>query len=75
MTKEIGETDSEKAVPCWTVPRLGGESMSSHHLTIATAVHHKVNILLHCHCPLLSDILSNAAICPLRHLDTQKCTD
>ena len=25
MTVEVGETDSEKAVPSWTVPELGGE--------------------------------------------------
>ena len=37
MTKEIGETDSEKAVPCWTVPRLGGQYMSTTPLD-------------HCHC-------------------------
>ena len=27
MTVEVGETDSEKAVPSWTVPELGGESL------------------------------------------------
>ena len=25
MTVEVGETDSEKAVPSWTVPELGGK--------------------------------------------------